>query len=222
MTTTREPYAARYEFMTWLKVFLPCWWALAVVFVVAGVLMLPEIVTDLGGGASDTALFVIFVALWVFCILMFAGGALRWTIAVVRQEIALRLDDDGITLGRLPFPPTRQVTVPWVDLEAVVLYERYVDNFGYQPFLGLRLRDGADRPPGVPQPGSLRDRLNRRPAEVSRPVKNWRLDLSRLVEAVRAYAPHVLLVAPDESFKRARNARPQDLVPRSGSHWHGW
>lgn len=222
MTRTADPYVALYGLATWLKVLLPGWWLFAVALVVASAVVLPQLSTDVGTATIDRVFFWFFTALCVFCIVVFAGSALGWTMAIAQRRLALGLGDDGITLGRVPFPPTRRVTVPWADLEAIILYERDLPYVGYQPFLALRLRDGADRPPGVPQPGSIRARLNRRPGEVSRPIKGWRLDRYRLVQVVRAYAPQVLLVGPDGSVKRARNARPQELIPKPGAHWHGW
>jgi hypothetical protein len=124
----------------------------------------------------------------------FGSAAVLWTWAVRRRGLALSVGRAGITLGRFPFPPSREVHVPWQDVAAVVTYYR---PKVYADVIGLRLRDGAARPPGVPGPGSLRARLRQRPGDVDRIVRGWQLDRFALLEALTAYAPDVELDDPD-------------------------
>jgi hypothetical protein len=132
--------------------------------------------------------------LFAFPLAVFFGlGAALWTRAVRRRSRALSVDPAGITLGRFPFPPSREVHVPWRDVATVVTY--YWPKV-HADVIGLRLRDGATRPPGVPGPGSLRARLRQRPGEVDRIVRGWRLDRFALLEALAAYAPDVDLDDP--------------------------
>jgi hypothetical protein len=76
----------------------------------------PEIMTDL--------------AAWLFfpvTIAFFGGIGLSLLIAAARHPVALRVDHDGVTLGRAPVLLTQhgfwwrtpRVTVPWQDIDAV-------------------------------------------------------------------------------------------------------
>lgn len=87
------------------------------------------------------------------------------------------------------------VTVPWLDLDRIVLFEYPVGRLGHQPFIGLQLRPGSVPPWGIPEPGSPMAWLNRRrPADASRHVAGWDLDVGQLYAAVQVYGPHVPIV----------------------------
>jgi hypothetical protein len=126
--------------------------------------------------------------------------ALAWVVAAFTHRVALRVDADGVTLGRVPFPPSRQVTVPLRDVEAVVVFWR-AGNGRRVLLVGLRLCPGAERPPGVPTPGTFRHLLyrvntglNPYPVDVYRPVNGWRLDGLRLQDALDSYGGGVPLL----------------------------
>jgi hypothetical protein len=133
--------------------------------------------------------------------LFFAGFvgfvAGRWAYAAGTDQVALSVDRDGVTLGSQPFPVARTVTVPWNDVNTIEL------NFWDSPFptIGLGLRPGAMRPPGVPTPGSLRALLHRAhnswtgsTVDVSHLIRGWTLDRARLSKAIVAYGPDTQMV----------------------------
>jgi hypothetical protein len=175
-------------------VFLPLWWAAAVASLAVGIWFSQDAppVTPRGPSNEAAALWI-GTACWVSLVLFFGTAASAWTVAVATKQVALRLDRDGVTLGRTPFPPRRAVTVPWADLQAIVIYQQMPATVGAPTLtrLGLRLRPSAVRPRGIPQPGSIRARLNWKPAEVSRDTRGWSVDELQLRLALYAYAPHV-------------------------------
>jgi len=139
--------------------------------------------------------------------LLLAGMAVNWLVAAVTHRLALRLDRDGVTLGRVPFPPTHLVTVPWRDIRSIVLFERQSSLQGYTdhvPHIGLRLTPDAVRPRGIPTPGTVRARLYRLnaglrpwPVDVYRVIRGWHLDQDRLAKAVRGFGRHVTIIQED-------------------------
>ncbi len=82
--------------------------------------------------------------------------------------LALRVDQDGVTLGRELglmthnglWWRTPQVTVPWNDVDAVVLFSLANPKGGSVSCIGVRLRAGASLPPSQPTGFVLWRRLN--------------------------------------------------------------
>ncbi len=140
-----------------------------------------------------------------------AGGAVMAAFILVRtlrRPVALRVDAAGVTLGRPPTPlthdgrlfRTRPVTVPWRDIEGIVLFTREVLEAPPIDNIGLRLVRGAPVPPGDPDEPEEDDgvRSRRRSSSggapppgnvvVWRQIYGWRLDRRRLGRSVRRYA----------------------------------
>jgi hypothetical protein len=69
---------------------------------------------------------VLFAAVFATLVLVMGGFivglGLSWIVAAARHWTALRVDQDGVTLGRRPFPGSRPVTVPWSDIETIVVF----------------------------------------------------------------------------------------------------
>jgi hypothetical protein len=139
--------------------------------------------------------------------MLLGGGylALRLITALSRR-VALRVDVTGVTLGAVPpWPRTHTATVPWSDIEAVVLWRQATARRTSVRYLGLQRRAGL-----APLPGSLRSGLLKKmtrsvvPRDVplqlaidSRPVSLWRLDERRLAEAIDRFGAGVELVRAD-------------------------
>jgi hypothetical protein len=128
-----------------------------------------------------------------------AAPAALSLLPVVRRQVALRVDDQGILLGGgvrsewvLPGPA---VLIPWHDVEEVVVY-RGRGNFGvnvgvrrYKHVSGLARKAGGrlDRPAkDCPVPGVT--------VGTSRWVAGWSLDQKKLAAAVAAVAPAIPVV----------------------------
>src|SRR4051812_27797170 len=134
--------------------------------------------------------------------LLFVGAGMSFLMAAVTRRLALRVDSSGVTLGRA-FLPARPVFVPWRDIEQIVRFAA-VNRSGTAQFIGVRLKPGATRPPGVPAQGSLAAKLRRLnagftpwPADLFRNARSWSLDDSSLAEAVRRHAGPVPIVWAD-------------------------
>jgi hypothetical protein len=141
-----------------------------------------------GGGFPPPAWFVL--AILVASIPICWSALLSWTIALATKRVALRVDEAGVALGRGTSLLAPIGTVPWADLQRIVLFEFPMGDLGYRPFIGLQLRPGSVLPRGVPS----KARLDRRPADVSRHVCGWDLDVKQLYEAVQVHGPHVPVV----------------------------
>lgn len=142
-----------------------------------------------------------------------------WFIAMATLgAVALRVDEDGITLGHphAPSPHRRLVAhpvhVPWDDLAEVVLFLVYVPiprrewRHAKVPHLGLRRRPGAQGSVTTVEPDMYAQAVEDAPSHVpedvyllSRPIFGWRLDEARLCVAIAAYAPDVAVVLVDRS-----------------------
>jgi hypothetical protein len=156
----------------------------------------PYIVKDAGGQA--------FVLL---AIAFFGGSGLFTLVGALRRGVALRVDDSGVTLGRTPWLITHQgllgrgsmTSVPWGDIDAVVLFDLTAPGSGTQSFIGLRLRSGAMHPPREPTRLGIWRRIGIWMGEESPPhdvnvyrlIFGWRLDEVRLVKTVAACAQDV-------------------------------
>lgn len=120
-------------------------------------------------------------------------------LAAATGRLALRVDSSGVTLGRA-WPPTRAVFIPWPDIEHLVRFAA-VNRSGTAQFVGVRLKPGAARPPGVPAPGSIAAKLRRFnagftpwPADLFRNARAWSLDDASLADAMRRHASHIAIV----------------------------
>jgi hypothetical protein len=148
-----------------------------------------------GQTAGEVAFFAVMAVLAAAFGLFMAILGVNVVVATARHWEALRADVWGVTLGRSLIPGSRPVTVPWSSLQAIVLFP--VQTKGGGLGLGLRLRPGAERPPGMPGPlrgWILRTHRMGVPAEVFRVVNGWQIDPERLAAAARAHGPHVQLI----------------------------
>lgn len=133
----------------------------------------------------------------VACALLGAAYlAILVTTGLIRR-VALAVTAEGVTLGMLPpWPADRSASVPWSDIDAVVLWRQRVWRFMLWPqsiyWIGLERRAAAP-----PLSGSARNPTLRRigkavvPEHVSedlmvdsRQIAFWRLDKERLRAAV--------------------------------------
>ena len=140
-------------------------------------------------------------------IVFFGGGGLAMLLGPLLHGLALRVDQDGVTLGRELglmthnglWWRTPQVTVPWNDVDAVVLFSLANPKGGSVSCIGVRLRAGASLPPSEPTGFVLWQRLNaalgqeRPPEDVSfyRQIFGWEADKRRLRRAVKTHATGV-------------------------------
>lgn len=116
--------------------------------------------------------------------------------------MAFRADESGVTLGG---PVIRYhkftVTVPWRDIEALVLWTTKKSMERPIRRLGLKLRPGVPHLPGPDaniSPGlatSVGPHIEHEVVRNSRAIAFWKVDHSRLAAAVQAFAPDVRLVA---------------------------
>ena len=138
---------------------------------------------------------------------MLAGGgfliavAINWIRAAATGWVALRIDRDGVTLGRHPMPGSRAVAVPWRDIQDVVVFYYHAPRHSGGPCVGLRLTPTAPRPSGRPPAGTLRGWLYRiftttssAPADVHLGIRGWNLNRVAMKAAVRAFAPATRIV----------------------------
>jgi hypothetical protein len=123
---------------------------------------------------------------------LFAGGVV---LLAAHRQVALRIDDTGITFGGSPRRYAATTShIPWSDITAVVLWRQaplcHVGVLGPDDLLQLPdVLAGRARmwvSPQVAQVPGL--------AHGSRAVLGWRLDADRLATAVRHYAPAVLFI----------------------------
>lgn len=133
-------------------------------------------------------------------IVFFGGGGLVYAVGLMRGKLALRIDAEGITVGRSPL--VRQLpgrTVPWSDVVSVVLFAQKTSNTT-MIYLGVQRREGLAPLPG--SPGAVAMKMSKAllpgiPADVlatSVPVNGWRLDEERLARTLALVAPSVPLL----------------------------
>ncbi|MFJ5230973.1 hypothetical protein ACIQBJ_13890 [Kitasatospora sp. NPDC088391] len=132
---------------------------------------------------------------------VFTGGIGFVTTVVVAgsRRVAVRVDDRGVVLGRVPLPTgSRTQTVAWEDIELIRVHHLRMGNSTKSrgQYLSLQQRSGAPSLHGHP------DFL--RPAKVaallppaSKRLSWCELDPARLRAAVTAFAPEVRLVVED-------------------------
>ena len=140
--------------------------------------------------------FVPTVPLWLSILewVLFGAGTLLFVVGTLNGKVALRVDENGVTLGSLPMRPvSTTAVVPWSDIEAIVLF----DQDRRMRYIGLKRRDVGTRLPGTgPALGrSLIPHVDGDVVDASRPINGWRLDRTRLAAAVARYAPEVPIIA---------------------------
>lgn len=129
---------------------------------------------------------------WVFLVLVVvlrAGGIRNGRLALDVGPVGVRLGQSA-TLYR-----GRLVAVPWRSIAEVVVLAPRVSSpadLGASVWaVGVRLRPDAPLPAGVR--GVIREPGGAGPL-ITRPVRGWTLDRTRLLAAVSAYAPGVRVV----------------------------
>jgi len=119
---------------------------------------------------------------------------------VGRRMIAFRADYAGVTLGVVPGKLTVRrgpaVSIPWAEVEKIILYPASADGQGADArvqCIGVQRREGApalpggnEQAPGCPVPGVG--------AGATRRVVGWRLDRERLAAVTAAVAPGIPVV----------------------------
>jgi hypothetical protein len=111
-----------------------------------------------------------------------------------RRTTAFRADQAGITLGAVPDKLTvrrgSRLSIPWADVERIILYPRGRGGRGVVQCIGVQRRAAAaplpwgnEQAPGCPVPGV--------PAWATRTISGWRLDTGRLAAVTAAVAPGV-------------------------------
>jgi hypothetical protein len=143
--------------------------------------------------------------------LPFGALGLSWLIGAWRHPPALRLDEDGVTFGRsiglityhgLRWRLPRVVMVPWIDIDAVVLFRLSNGRTGGFEVIGLRLREEAALPRGEPAGTGAWQDLNaglgqaRLPREIAmcRQIWGWRLGEKQLRQQIKRFTPHVRVI----------------------------
>ena len=135
---------------------------------------------------------------WLILFLLgFVLSTVPWVLAVASRKIAFRADMAGITLGAdplsWPFRHASAVSVPWADVEGIVLYPGGGSvGWGSKETLGI----GIQRRPGAPALPRGNKPARRCPvpgvvAGAVRPVSAWRLDRERLAALTAAVAPAI-------------------------------
>lgn len=174
-----ETYVARFGWTPRDLILLPA----SILFIVVGAVMVGD--GQLAGAFS--------------CVL---GGAyiLLTMGAWLSRRVALAVTAEGITLGLIPpWPASRSAFVPWSDVEAVVLWRQSLRWWQSVRYIGVVRRAGAPSLPGSAKSPMLRS-MNKAvvPAGLaegliadSRQVSFWRLDKTRLAEAVNHFSPGV-------------------------------
>ncbi|WP_028935612.1 hypothetical protein [Pseudonocardia spinosispora] len=133
-------------------------------------------------------------------IVFFGGGGVAYALGLMRGKLALRVDAEGITVGRSPLVrelPGR--TVPWADVISVALFVQKTSNSA-TTYVGVQRREGLAPLPG--SPGATAMKMSKAllpgiPADVlatSVPVNGWRLDEERLTRTLALVAPSVTLL----------------------------
>jgi hypothetical protein len=209
--TPADTYIARYRFTPFAAVMAP--FAILVVIGSTGILAGAAVLQSLRPETSQSGRTLLGAAAVVAVLV--GGFLVAVTLGPIRAAterwIALQVDRDGVTLGRRPFPGSRALSVPWEDIEEVVLfYYPSVEHRGGGPIVGLRLTPTAVCPSGGPPPGTARGRLYHRlmttpkvPADVYIGVRGWYLNRSALTAAVRAFAPATRVVDRSRRWNRA-------------------
>jgi len=130
-------------------------------------------------------------------LIVFVLSTVPWVLAVASRSIAFRADMAGITLGAdplgWPFRHASAVSVPWADIEGIVLYPGGGSvGWGAKQILGIGIqrRQGAPALPRGNKP-ARRCPVPGVAAGAVRPVSAWRLDRQRLAALTAAVAPTI-------------------------------
>ncbi|MFI0814613.1 hypothetical protein ACH4TX_07205 [Streptomyces sp. NPDC021098] len=142
-----------------------------------------------------------------------------------KRLVAFRADEHGVTLHG---PVTRYrkftATVPWRDIEALVLWA--TKKFMERPIrrVGLKLRPDAPHLPGPNAKISPALAASVAPHVEHEVVRNswfigfWKVDHTRLAAAVQAFAPDVRLVAhPVYRFDERKGGGPGEAVDEASN-----
>jgi len=207
----QSSYVLRYRFTPFVVFFAALAMAGGAFFAVGAVLS-ARLATQ---RSSEVPVKIGLVVLFACAAVFFLGAGLSYLLAAVTKRLALRVDSSGVTLGRA-WPPTRAVFVPWHDIRELVRFAA-VNRSGTAQFVGVRLKPGATRPPGVPAPGSMAAMLRRFnagftpwPADLFRNLRACSLDDSSLADAVRTHAGHIGIVwAGTRGYLGAARSRSQ-------------
>jgi hypothetical protein len=147
-------------------------------------------------------------AVAVLSVTLFGVGGLVVLLGSLGGGVALRVDQEGVTLGSPGLAGLRRepVAVPWPMVRRILLFEQALGaGFGGRiPYLGLLLHHGMLAPPGAAGRGwaarAAAWLLPHVPPEaipLSRGITGFRLDRARLLDAVAANAPDVDVVDVD-------------------------
>ncbi|WP_280356406.1 hypothetical protein [Nocardia otitidiscaviarum] len=140
------------------------------------------------------------VALQVATIVFFGGGGVLLIGAMMSRALALRVDDEGITVGGSPLTGNANlVFVPWAEVVAVILFRQRLSHGATMRYIGVQRR--ACLPP-LPRARGRTAKfaaylIPHVPPDViaaSRAISGWRLDADRLTAALQHHAPHVRLI----------------------------
>jgi hypothetical protein len=164
----------------------------AVVAFVVGLAQQPEPPGDLVGHRGFWGV----VAILVLLVALLGGCSAGWLAAAIRGQVAIRIDQHGVLLGRLPFPPRRPVLIPWDSIESIV-----TDRIGGGHDVGKRLFGVRLRPSEVARRHTVVTRwqalwpifLGISPS-VERMRRGWDVDMIALQRSVWRYGPHVRIL----------------------------
>ncbi|WP_282780966.1 MULTISPECIES: hypothetical protein [unclassified Nocardia] len=140
------------------------------------------------------------VALQVVTIVFFGGGGVLLAVGMASRKLALRVDEDGVTLGGNPLRRrATTVFVSWSEIAAIVLFRQRLSHGATMRYIGVQRHAGL--PPLPSAAGRTAQAASRLiphvPPDVvaaSRAISGWRLDEDRLIAALRHHAPHVRLI----------------------------
>lgn len=144
---------------------------------------------------------------------LFGGGAIMIVLASLRGNLALRVDQAGVTLCTSPlYPRSTTRLFPWEDVVSVVIWSgAFSGRVNRLEYVGVERRPGAP-----PVTGRFTGRRSRSAAGLESPgippevavtraaTNGWVLDHARLAAAVAYFAPGVRVI----DATAARLSRP--------------
>ncbi|MFD9126735.1 hypothetical protein [Kitasatospora sp. NPDC059571] len=136
-----------------------------------------------------------------WCVVLFSVafgglGVITTVVVASSRRVAVRMDDRGVTLGRVPLPTgSRELSVPWEDIELVRVWQPRIGSstFPKAQYISLERRAGSPPLTGHPdlfRPSNVAEEL----PPASKKLSWCELDPARLQAAVTAFAPEVRLV----------------------------
>jgi hypothetical protein len=102
-------YVCRYRFSLAQAIASPVLIAFSVWFVLGMIFVARDQRPGPTDGAGYVAVFAGAMTLFGAMAIVLGGAGASWLAAMITRRVALRLDQDGVTLGRMAFPPTRLV-----------------------------------------------------------------------------------------------------------------